>query len=80
MMKNLTLKIPEFLENRLNKYARQMGLSRSEIVRRALIKYVAIDDKEISGSFLDLSQDLAGSIDGPIDLSTNKKYFEGYGK
>lgn len=32
------------------------------------------------GSFLEGAEDLAGSIEGPSDLSTNPKYMEGFGK
>ncbi len=79
-MKTLTLKLPEILEARLNTFARKKGLSRSEIVRRALMEYFSRDNASNTGSFLDLSRDLAGSIEGPVDLSTNKSYMEGYGK
>jgi len=79
-MKTLTLKLPEILENQLNVFARKIGLSRSEIVRRALLEYFKRDEKKDSISFLDLSRDIAGSIDGPPDLSTNKAHLEGYGK
>ena len=79
-MKTLTLKLPEILEIRLNAFAKKNGLSRSEIVRRALLEYFSRDGATSSGSFLDLSRDLAGSIDGPSDLSTNKAHLERYGK
>jgi len=32
-----------------------------------------------NSSFFDLSSDLAGSVDGPSDLSTNKDHYNGYG-
>ena len=79
-MKILTLKLPEVLEVRLNLFAHKNGLSRSEIVRRALMEYFSRDDVSHSGSFLELSRDLAGSIEGPSDLSTNKAHLERYGK
>ena len=79
-MKTLTLKLPEILEARLETLARKNGLSRSEIVRRALVAYFSRDDVSDSGSFLDLARDLAGSVEGPSDLSTSKAYFERYGK
>ncbi len=79
-MKTLTLKLPEILATRLNILAREKGVSKSEIVRRALMEYFAHDDGHKTGSFLDLSKDLAGSIEGPSDLSTNKAYLERYGK
>ena len=79
-MKTLTLKLPEILEARLNAIARKKGLSKSEIVRLALIGYLSHEDSNKAKSFLDLSRDLAGSIEGPSDLSTNKAHYEGYGK
>ena len=79
-MKTLTLKLPEILENRLSIMARKNGLSRSEVVRRALLEYFTRNTVNTPGSFLDLSHDLAGSIEGSADLSTNKAHFKGYGK
>jgi hypothetical protein len=79
-MKTLTLKILQIFEARLNVVALKNGLSRSEIVRRALVEYFSRDDVSNQGSFLDLSQDLAGSIEDSPELSTNKALFEGYGK
>ncbi len=41
------------------------------------------DFKEVArptpGSFLDLSYDLAGCLEGPGDLSTNPEHMEGFG-
>lgn len=79
-MKTLTLKLPEILEAQLNAFARKKGISRSEIVRSALGEYISRNEIDISGSFLDLSKDLAGSIEGPSDLSTNKSNLKEYGK
>jgi hypothetical protein len=79
-MKTLTLKIPEIPEAQLNAFARKKGISRSEIVRCALREYISRNEIDISVSFLDLSKDLAGSIEGPFDLSTNKSHLNEYGK
>lgn len=79
-MKTLSLKLPEILEVQLNTYAKNNGLNKSEIIRRALSAYLTNDEKNTTGSFYDLAKDLAGSIEGPPDLSTNKKYLDGYGK
>ncbi|MBD3374341.1 transcriptional regulator [candidate division KSB1 bacterium] len=78
-MSTLTLKIPDVLNTQLNSYAKQKGLSKSEIVRIALLEYFSRDDTKIEGSILDLSEDLAGSIEAPSDISINKDYLEGYG-
>lgn len=79
-MKTLTLKLPEILDSNLNSLARKSGLSSSQIVRNALTEYFSREDLHNSGSFLDLARDLAGSIEGPSDLSTNKSHLEGFGK
>ncbi|RJP27034.1 MAG: ribbon-helix-helix protein, CopG family [Candidatus Omnitrophota bacterium] len=79
-MKTLTLKLPDILESRLNTFARKRELSRSEIVRHALTDFFSREEMSESGSFLDCSRDLVGSIEGPSDLSTNKSHFETYGK
>lgn len=79
-MKTLTLKLPEILENKVNIIARKNGLSRSEVVRRALLEYFTHNTVNTPGSFLELSRDLAGSIEGSPDLSTNKAHLKGYGK
>ncbi|MCJ7580829.1 MAG: ribbon-helix-helix domain-containing protein [Candidatus Aminicenantes bacterium] len=78
-MRTLTLKIPEMLEAKLDAFARKRGQNRSEIVRHALAQYFSSDGKIISGTFLDLSGDLAGCIEGPSDLSFNKSHLDGYG-
>jgi antitoxin component of RelBE/YafQ-DinJ toxin-antitoxin module len=78
-MNTLTLKVPDVLNTQLNSYARQKGLSKSEIVRMALSEYFSKDNITFEGSILDLSEDLAGSIEAPSDISINKDYLEGYG-
>jgi metal-responsive CopG/Arc/MetJ family transcriptional regulator len=79
-MDTLTLKIPEALKSKLSRYAKQKGISRSEIVRKALSDFFSEDDIRLNGAFIDFSEDLAGTIEGPSDLSANKKYLDGYGK
>lgn len=78
-MSTLTLKVPDVLNAQLNSYAKQKGLSKSEIVRMALSEYFSRDNIPFEGSILDLSEDLAGSIEAPSDISSNKDYLEGYG-
>lgn len=79
-MKTVTLKLAENLEKRLKAFSRNEGISQSEIIRRALLDYFSNEENAKSGSFLDLARDLAGSIEGPPDLSTNTAHLEGYGK
>jgi predicted transcriptional regulator len=79
-LETLTLKIPDVIKEKLKTYSREKGLSRSEIVRNALLDYFNKDDFEKQGTFYDLAKDLAGSVQGSPDLSTNKEHLSGYGQ
>jgi len=79
-MDTLTLKVPDIIKEKLTAYSKSRGVSRSEIVRNALFEYFDRDDIDKQGAFSDLAKDLAGSIKGPKDLSTNKKYLKDYGR
>lgn len=79
-METLTLKVPDIIKEKLKLISEKKGVSRSEIVRSALIEYFSNDDLDKKGSFLDLSKDLAGCLKGPSDLSTNKDYLDEFGK
>ena len=80
-MKTLTLKLPEELDALLSTAAAQRGDSKSSLVREAIAAYInnpKVTATEIS--CYDLARDLAGSFDGPRDLSTNKKHMKGFGR
>ena len=79
-MDTLTLKIPGGIKEKLKTYSKRKGLSRSEIVRTALLDYFERDDLDKQGTFYDLAKDLAGSVKSTSDLSTNKEYLSGYGQ
>lgn len=79
-MNTLTLKVPDIIKEKLNNYSKRKGLSRSEIVRNALIEYFNKDDLDRQGTFYDLAKDLAGSVSEKPDLSSNKEYLSGYGQ
>jgi len=78
-MDTLTLKVPDVIKTQLNSAAKKQGMSKSDIIRQALIEYFSKDTMTVSGSFLDLAEDLAGTIKASADLSTNKAHLEGYG-
>ena len=80
VMDILTLKIPEHAKNQLDAYAQDKGISKSQVVREALVQYFADDKQHGATSFSDLARDLAGSVDAPPDLSLNKSHFAGYGQ
>ena len=77
----VTLKMPDILANRVRISAEYQHTTRSEIMRRALLKYV---DQDIPDSAqptaYDLLKDIVGSVDSDSDLSCNSKYMTGYGE
>ncbi len=77
----VTLKMPDALADRVRISAEFQHTSRSEIMRRALRKYV---DQDIPDSAkptaYDLLKDFVGSVDGSSDLSSNSDYMTGYGE
>ncbi len=79
-MDTLTLKISSGIKEKLKTYSKRKGLSKSAIVRNALIDYFERDDLDKQGTFYDFAQDLAGSVKTKSDLSTNKEYLAGYGQ
>jgi predicted transcriptional regulator len=79
-MDTLSLKIPKAVRERLYTYAKRTGLSRSEVVRKALVEFFEKDEVKKEGTLYDLAGDLAGSVKGPRDLSTNKEHLSGYGR
>lgn len=83
-MKTRTIKLPEPLDAKLTRYAAANGSSASAVLREALATYLAEPKAATrgtkAGSFADLARDLAGSVDGPPDLSTNPKYLKGFGR
>ena len=76
-MKTLSLKLPPSLSVKLERAAKKRGQSKSEIVRAALEEFLK-GERPVSA--LELAGDLVGCAEGPVDLSTNPKYMEGYGK
>ncbi len=79
-MKSLSLKVPEQLDNRLSAACRRRREKKSEVIRAAIEQFLISEESVIEGSCLDLARDLAGCIEGPGDLSFNKKHMRGYGK
>ena len=79
-MKILSLKLPDNLAEELTVQARSRGTTKSEILREALVEFLAKAAQPDKGSFLDLAGDLVGRLEGPGDLSYNKKYLDNYGR
>jgi dipeptidyl aminopeptidase/acylaminoacyl peptidase len=78
-MRTISLKLPDDIDARLEARARDLGMTKSEITREALLRY--LDGEPTPGvSCLDLVRDLVGTARGPGDLASNKKYLRGYGR
>jgi hypothetical protein len=77
----LTIKIPPELTSALEKVARRTNLSKSELVRRALMAYTARTDEAPFVSALEQAGDVVGCFHGgPKDLASNPKHLEEFGR
>jgi predicted DNA-binding protein len=77
----ITIRVSESLVKRLKKHAGMRRRSESALVREALESYLG--EASTPSSAYDLARDagLIGCVGGgPTDLSTNRKYFEGFGE
>ena len=79
-MKTISVKIPEELGIKLTAVAAKRRESKSALIRAALDQIVESSETITPNSCLDLAKDLIGSVEGPADLSYNKKYLKGYGR
>jgi len=81
-MTTLSLKTPEGLLKEAEAVARRRGISRSALVREALAAYIE-DAGRIRGrpgSCLEAAGDLIGSVEGPEDLSIDRRHIDGFGQ
>jgi metal-responsive CopG/Arc/MetJ family transcriptional regulator len=77
----ITVRVPANLEARIRERSRVKGQTPSELVRTALENYLGDDSR--TGSAYELAK--AAGVIGcagrlPKDLSTNRRYFEGFGR
>jgi Arc/MetJ-type ribon-helix-helix transcriptional regulator len=79
-MKTISVKVPEELDLKLTAVAARKRESKSALIRAALDQIVESSDTITPNSCLDLAKDLIGSVEGPSDLSHNKKHLKGYGR
>ncbi len=76
----LTVKITKQLRARLVAAAKRRGVTQSELVRDAIETSLRAPDASSGPTLFDQISDLIGIVDrGPPELSTNKKYLEGFG-
>jgi predicted transcriptional regulator len=85
-MNTLTLELPKALDEQLTAVAKRRRSSKIAIAQEAIEAYLAeqivIAPPTTAPTVEELAGHLIGCIDveGPTDLSTNKKYFEGFGE
>ena len=79
-MKTMSLKLTEFLDEKLAGIAAKRGASKSALVREALETYIETEKSIRPGSCLELGKDLFGCVEGPTDLSSHKRHMKGFGK
>jgi len=77
MKESLTIRVDGELMRGLESEARRAGTSKGEIVRDALRHRLK---KKSKPTAFDALSSLCGIMEGPPDLSTNKKYLANFGK
>ncbi len=81
-MVTVTVKLPPALASQIAAEARQKRLSKSALIRDSLERRYANGKSRRRPTVGELVGHLAGALKGnaPRDLSTNKKYMEGFGE
>lgn len=78
-MKNISIKLDDGLDQKLETYAIERMTTKSYLVREALAHYFASANAPAGGACLDLAADLVGTAEGPADLSHNPEHMDGFG-
>ena len=76
-MQTLTLKVPDDLADRLNRRARDLNRSKSEIVRQALV--AQLNSEKRFESLLDRAGDLVGKYASGRKDSSHKRHLKTLG-
>jgi predicted transcriptional regulator len=75
-MRTVSFKLPERLDEVLSDLARRRKSSRSALVREALEALATGKRRSVTA----VVDELVEPLEGPADLSTNRKHMAGYGK
>jgi len=78
--RRLSIRITLELERHIHQHARVAGKRPSAVVREVLEQHFA--EQDLAPSCYDLARKagvIGCAVDAPPDLSTNPKYFEGFG-
>jgi metal-responsive CopG/Arc/MetJ family transcriptional regulator len=80
-MTTITCKLPEALDAELEAVAKKRGVSKSEVVRRAIEANLPEQKKQAGLSAYDVMKTACGILkDGPCDLATHPRHLEGFGR
>lgn len=82
-MNTLTVKVPPELEHQIATASHNERITKSELVRRAVVAYVTRRPRSTPAfvSALDQAGDLVGCFaGGPKNLATDPKYMKDFGK
>ena len=80
MSERISIRIPQELQQGVERIVQATGKSESEIVRAALAEFCSRHEREPSCYDLAASAGILGCGSGPADLSTNPKHMEGFGR
>ena len=81
MHPRITIRLDERTERRLREEAVAAGKNESEVVREAIAAYLRRSQRRCTALEVARWAGVIGCADGlPPDLSTNKDYFEGFGR
>lgn len=75
-MRTVSFKLPGHLDDALDELARRRKTSRSALVREALETLAKGKRWSVTAAV----ETLVGSLDGPVDLSTNPRHMARYGR
>jgi len=80
-MNTLSIKLPKVLDEKLTTTAEKRKKTKTALILEVLREYLA-EQEEKTITVGELARKYIGAIDddGPSDLSSNKKYMEGYGQ
>ncbi len=77
----ISVRVPGGIARRLKERSRATNTRESQVVRDALEQYLSTNDSEQTTYDLLREAGLIGCVRGaPRDLSTNKRYFKGFGE
>lgn len=78
-MKTLSVKIPHDTNQALSALARRHGIAKSRLIREACQEYFTKQPEHAETSLLERIGDIAGSLNGPGNLTTTPEYLHRHG-